>query len=394
MISNIRVFRFDAIRLSKQVIAVAATCTVLAGCSTLEGTWVGGWIGVNKVQKLPTIKDSNISLQWSTSVGKTGGFEFSPGFGDKVIYTVAHNGKINVLADNGGKNVTQLNAKAFISAGVGAAEDTIVVVGTKGEVIALDGTGKLLWKTELVAEILAPPLVSGTNVLVRTADGRMFALNRADGKRRWVFTRASPTLTLRSSANVVVKGGVIYAGYPGGKLVAIELDSGRPIWEATLSQPRGATELERVADVAGLPAYDDSRVCAAVYQGRTGCVETLNGNVLWTRDISSADGAVVNAKYLFVTDTQGNVIALDKTSGASVWKQEKLVRRDPGTLLILKDAMLLSDKNGLIHAMATDTGELTGRVQTDGSRVISLVAFGDRAIAQTEKGGLYSIAVR
>jgi outer membrane protein assembly factor BamB len=371
---------------SAGAICIAGLVSLTAGCSL--------WPFGKSLKPLPELKSSNIALQWSTSTGKPKGFLFAPGFGDKVIYTAAQDGTINVIADDGGRNVTRLDAKAKLTAGVGAAQDIAVVASNKGDVIALDATGKTLWRTPLNAEILAQPMIAGTNVLIRTTDGRMLALNRADGKRRWVFSRATPPLTLRTSANATVAGGILYAGYPGGKLVAIELDSGRPVWESTISVPRGATELERVADVAGVPVSDETRVCAAVYQGRTACVESLNGNVLWSREISSADGVAVSAKNLFVADTDGNVFALDKANGATLWKQEALQKRDPGTPVILKGNMLIGDRSGVIHALSLESGELVGRVPTDSSRVIALSIFGDRAIAQTEKGGLYAISLR
>jgi outer membrane protein assembly factor BamB len=139
---------------------------------------------------------------------------------------------------------------------------------------------------------------------------------------------------------------------------------------------------------------DDSRVCAAVYQGRTGCVETLNGNALWTRDISSADGVAVDGKNLYVADTDGNLNALDKTSGATVWKQDKLAKRDLGTPILVKGRLLVGDRTGTIHALAPETGELIGRVATGNGRIVALQANGDRAIAQTDRGGVYSVSVR
>jgi outer membrane protein assembly factor BamB len=364
--------------------AVAITATI-SGC---------GWFGRDKLKPLPELKSSAISLQWSASAGKPGRYLFGPAAGEKVIYTAAHDGTVNVIADDGGRNVTRLDAKAKLTAGVGAAEDFIVVASEKGDIIAMDSTGKSLWRTPLTAEVLAQPVVSGANVIIRTADGRMVALSRADGKRRWIFTRAAPPLILRTNANVIVNRGIVYAGYPGGRLVAVELESGRPIWEATISVPRGATELERVADVAGLPVHDDTRVCAAVYQGRTGCVETLNGNVLWSREISSADGVAVDGKFLFVADTDGNIFALDKTNGSTVWKQEALQKRDPGTPVLLKNILVTVDKNGVAHALDTQSGDLVGRVATDGARATSMQVIGGRAIVQTEKGGLYAIAGR
>ncbi|NJR72342.1 MAG: PQQ-binding-like beta-propeller repeat protein [Gammaproteobacteria bacterium] len=255
---------------------------------------------VKKLPPLTAITNSVISVEWSASVGNPNRYLFTPGFGDKTIYTAAYNGTVNVLADEGGKNVSRIETKAKLTAGVGIGEETVVVANTLGDVMAFDAAGRALWTTPLAGEILAAPLVSKGLVIVRTADGRMFALNRTDGKRKWVFNRSAPPLTLRTNASAAINAGVIYAGYPGGKIVAIELENGRPVWEATISLPRGTTELERIADVAGLPVVDDSRVCAAVYQGRTGCVESLSGNVLWTRDISSADGVAVGAKLICV----------------------------------------------------------------------------------------------
>ncbi len=347
-----------------------------------------------KLVPLAEIRDSAISMQWSASVGSAKGYLFAPSLGDKIIYAAANDGSISALADQGGGVVSRIDAKSKLSAGAGFGEETVVVANTQGEVLAFDGSGRSLWKTALGGEILAPPVVAQGNVVVRTADGRMFALNRADGKRKWVFTRATPALTLRTNASVTLARNVIYAGFPGGKVIAVELETGRPVWEATISLPRGTTELERIADVAGLPVIDESRICAAVYQGRTGCMETLSGNVLWTRDIASADGVAVDAKNIYVADTDGNVVALDKTSGATVWKQEKLQNRDVGTPVVVQGRIVLGDRLGFIHSLAADSGELTGRVATDGSRVVSLVLGGGRVIAQTEKGGVFSVSIR
>jgi outer membrane protein assembly factor BamB len=376
--------------------ALAGALVMLSGCAA--PSWVKSPLSVfrseTKLAALPELRESVISAQWNASAGNPRLFVFSPAVSDKVIYAAAADGTISALADQGGRSVARIEAKSKLTAGVGAAEDMVVVADAKGFVLAFDNAGRSRWKTAIDGEILASPQIIQGNVIVRTADGRLFALNRTDGKRKWVFTRAAPALTLRSTAMVSASRGVVYAGFPGGKVVAIELDSGRPVWEATISLPRGTTELERVADVAGAPVPDGSSVCAAVYQGRTGCVESLSGNSLWTRDISSADGVAVDAKQLYVVDTDGNVFALDKTTGATVWKQEKLARRDLGTPLLVNNRVLIGDRKGLVHALATDTGDFKGRLSTDGSRINALIANGDRAIAQTEKGAIYAITVR
>ena len=125
-------------------------------------------------------------------------------------------------------------------------------------------------------------------VVVRTADGRIFGLSIDDGKRKWVFQRPSPPLMLRSEAGILAAGTDVVAGYPNGKLIALDSEDGKLIWEVTVMQPRGTTELERIADVAGLPVMDGSNVCAAAFQGKVACFDIGSRNMLWSRDLSSA----------------------------------------------------------------------------------------------------------
>lgn len=385
---------------------VLAVALGLQGCAT--PAWVGdvgekmrplsplSWFGIGekKLPALPPLAASDASLSWSASAGRAAGFMFSPAFVDRLVYAAGHDGAVYALAEESGRVVARIDAQARLTAGVGVVDNMVVVASNKGDILAMDAAGRSLWKAPISGEVLAPPVIAQGTVIIRTADGRIIALNRIDGKRKWTYPRAAPALTLRTNASVLVNRGVVYAGYPAGKMVAVELDTGKPIWEATLSLPRGSNELERIADVAGVPFLDDTRICAAVYQGRTGCLETLNGNVLWSREISSADGVAIDFKYVYVTDTEGVIHALDKTNGATAWKQDKLKGRDLGTPVALKGKIVVGDRGGIIHVLSPENGDLTGRVSTDGSRVVSLLINGDRAVAQTEKGGVFTIAVK
>ena len=378
------------------IMAVRRTTGLLSGALMLLVSGCA-WFGSSdkKPPELPAVPTTNAaSIAWSANVGKSGGYLFVPGFGDRLVYAASHGGDVYALAEEGGRTVTRIETNARLAGGVGVGDNLVVVSSIKGDVLAFDAAGRSLWKASVAGDVLAAPAVVGAKVIVRTADGRIFALNRIDGKRQWVFQRATPALTLRTNASIVSNRGTLYAGYPGGKVVAIEVEGGKPIWEATISLARGATELERVADVAGAPVLDDTRICAAVYQGRTGCVETLSGNVLWSREISSPDGVAVDGKNVYVADTGGNVFALDKTNGATLWKLEKLVRRDPGTPILVGGKVVVGDKDGLIHVLSPENGDLIGRVPTDGSRVVSLLKNGDGAIAQTDKGGVFAINVK
>ncbi len=189
--------------------------------------------------------------------------------------------------------------------------------------------------------------------------------------------------------------GAVFGGFSGGVLTAIELQSGRVGWETGLASPRGSTELERVADIAGLPAVDGEQVCAASYQGRVGCLQINNGRPNWTREASSSNSVAVDTRYLYISDESGAVLAFDKRTGASVWKQDKLARRRLGAPIVAGTYVLVGDAQGYIHALARDDGAFAGRMATDGSALSAPPqAADDVVLFQTRDGGLYAVRIQ
>ena len=73
-----------------------------------------------------------------------------------------------------------------------------------------------------------------------------------------MFQRPSPALLLRSEAGVLVSGGDVVAGYPNGKLIALDIEDGKLTWEVTVSSPRTAGPKERLALRYRRMSFDDS----------------------------------------------------------------------------------------------------------------------------------------
>jgi outer membrane protein assembly factor BamB len=183
-------------------------------------------------------------------------------------------------------------------------------------------------------------------------------------------------------------GADVVAGYPNGKLIALDIEDGKLTWEVTVMQPRGATELERIADVAGLPVIDGANVCAGAFQGKVACFEIVSRNLVWSRDMSSAHALARDGKNIYVLDDSGALHALDKTSGASVWKQDKLQYRRLTAPVIVDRLIVVGDLQGFIHVIAPETGEIVGRVATDGTAVASVVPVQGGVLVQTAGGSV------
>jgi outer membrane protein assembly factor BamB len=272
----------------------------------------------------------------------------------------------------------------------------VLVGGEKGELAAYDeNTGKLQWQVKVSSDVLSAPRVADGVVVVRTGNQRITGLSAKDGSRLWLYERATPTLIVRSHAGVVIQNGLVYAGFAAGKLAAINLKNGVVVWESSVSQPRGNTELERISDITSLPVVDEAEVCAVAFQGRLACFDAVQGGALWTRDVGSDKGLALVGKILYLTDTDSNVLALDKSSGASLWKNDQLLLRKATAVYPLGDYLLLGDLEGYLHVLKSEDGSFVARRKTDGSAInIAPLTLGDGALVLTGDGELYSVAIR
>jgi outer membrane protein assembly factor BamB len=189
--------------------------------------------------------------------------------------------------------------------------------------------------------------------------------------------------------------GAVFVGTPQGKLLAIDPLNGNVGWEATVATPKGASELERLIDVLGRPAFDSDRICATAYQGRVACFDMVRGTLLWSRDISSLTGPLLDNRFVYVTDDKGVAQAFDRTTGSTIWKQDVLAgRRATGTAL-LGDHYAIQDSDGLVHLVDRSNGKIVGRGLGDAFAADSgLVQGGAGVLLQTRSGQAVSLVAR
>lgn len=383
--------------------AVVALALSASGCATISSwipsipapgfAWLSG--GSRKPGPLPELSASvTPSIAWQASVGRA-----APGFAPLVtadaIYAAAIDGTIVRIDPATGRSVWRASAGRTLSAGVGA-DASVVLAGTdKGDVLAFDTGGKALWTARVGSEVISPPKVAEGIAVVFSGDGRVYGLSAADGAVRWVYQRATPPLTVRNNAGAVIARGGVFFGTAGGRLVGLDLATGAVGWEAAVATPKGATELERIADVTSLPAVDDRHACATAYQGRTACFDIVRGTPVWSRDIGSLGGVAMDGSHLYVTDDAGALHALDKSTGASVWKQDKLAQRRIGGPQIVGDQVGVVDAEGWLHLVSPVSGAYVGRVATDGSAPTSQAAIIVGGVAwQSTAGTLFAARAR
>jgi outer membrane protein assembly factor BamB len=367
----------------------------LTGCST-----IGGWFGSGepklKPAELTEIKPTaSLSRVWEANVGGAGGFQFAPASDGQAVYAAGRDGRIVKLDLATGREMWRVETGRTLSAGVGFGADLVLVGTPKGELLAYRASdGQSAWSAQLSGEILAAPVAGAGVVAARGSDGKVWLFNAADGKQRWVYSRSLPSLTLREPAGLRMSDKALYAGHAGGRLTALSLANGAPLWEANVALPKGVTELERIADVTGALALDERIVCAAAYQGRVSCFDRISGNLGWSRDFSALRGLDLDNRHVYAVDDRGAVQAFELRRGTSPWKQDKLRDRRLSTPLAQGDYLAVGDYQGYVHLLDADTGAFAARAASDGSAITApMLPLNKGLVVQTSNGGVYAFRI-
>ncbi|HTN94303.1 MAG TPA: outer membrane protein assembly factor BamB [Gallionella sp.] len=370
----------------------------LGGCASTDES-IPDWAGVKgdaEPAKLVAFSETaKFEIRWHNNVGNQGSNLLRAALTKDAVYSADANGNLTRLDHTTGKQIWSIKTGITVSGGVASGDGLVLVGGDKGDVLAYDEDGKPKWKSLVSSEVLSVSQVTDGVVMVRSGDGRISGLDASDGKRVWIYERSTPALVVRSHAGVAVQRGVAYAGFAGGKLTAIRIKDGEVLWEVQVSQPSGNTELERISDITSDPVVDDEQVCAISFQGRLACFDPAQGSPLWSRDISSDKGMMLLRSFLYVTDTDGSVYALDKTTGSTTWKNAQMLLRGVTAPYAIRDLVVVGDFEGYLHGLKRDDGNFAARIELEGGAIVAAPIEMDNGIlVQTRGGDLYSLAIK
>ena len=388
-------------RLSKLVVLLSlislSACTTITDLRDDMSERLFGRESNETPSELNDIKTTaQVKVLWSTHLGDSFDADFTAASDNGFVYVASANGEIAKLNVVDGKQSWRINTGEQLSGGVGLGSNLLLLGTSKGYVLAYDLSGKLLWKSKVSSQVLSAPKADYGVVVVRCGDSRIFGLNAVDGSRKWVYERATPALSLRSSAGIALNGGAAYAGFAGGKLIALRVEDGKVIWEVSVAQPKGTTEIERIADITSLPVVDGSLVYAVAYQGKVAGVDRVSGRVVWSRDISSYTGLNAEETKVYVTHANSAVYALDYSTGKTFWRQAELKQRRVSAPLPMGNLIALGDVEGYVHFLNREDGSFVARLHTDDAAIMpQMLAVGSSTlIVQTRKGGIFAISIK
>jgi len=313
-----------------------------------------------------------------------------PAVDNGLVFAGSDQGELLAVSLDTGKKVWLKKLGLPLSAGPGAGHGMVVVGSSKGSIIALDGaTGRVLWKTRVNSELLSAPAIGEKVVVMRAVDGRLHGFDVRNGTELWSVEQQVPRLSLRGTAIPVIAKEMAISGFDNGKVMAVSLNTGDTVWDTALASPHGRTELDRLVDIDSVVRVIGDNVFAAGFQGRTAMLALDSGQIWWAHDMSSDRGLSVDDDNLFVTQSDGVVVAMRQRDGSEVWRNDKLKRRGLTTPAVTSTAIAVADYQGYLHWLDKGTGVLVARQRVAKYRVTNPpVAVKDTVIVLTDSGSL------
>jgi outer membrane protein assembly factor BamB len=337
---------------------------LLSGCSYIP------WFGGEEDPRPPTELEKRqpeitVNKLWSTEVGEGTDkrrLNLIPAIHGGRLYVADAEGRVFAINASNGKVMWKRETGLPFSGGPDVDARYIVLGSSDGDLVALsmqDGTP--LWNARVDSEILSVPRIAGSIVVVHTLNDSVYAFDIASGNQNWKYIFPAPILTLRGSSTPLIAGDRTIVGISGGKLVNLELETGLPLWETTVTPPSGRSELERIADIDADPVIVDGTIYVATYNGDLAAVDLGSGSVLWRRELSAHAGITAAAGMLYVTDSDDVVWAASPQDGTGTWSQNALKYRRLTAPAVLGNLVAVGDLDGYVHWLDRRDGRLVAQ---------------------------------
>lgn len=306
---------------------------------------------------------------------------------DSMGYVVASPSGVVTALDKQGKKQWQITLKQGINAGVVANGDTVIVSDTNAHLIAFDRqTGQKRWQSNMTSSVLSPSLIVGNRVISLSNDGVISGLSLQTGSQIWQFATQTPAISVRGSAMPIMldnKNALVATA--DGRIHAINIDNGTPMWSRRIGMAQGASEIDRLTDIDATPVLSDNMLYVITYSGQLVGIDMAGRQINFLQNYASLKSVSADSSQLYVTTLKGEVLALDKFTGNVIWQSDSLSYRGLSNPVVVKNYVVVGDTSGYLHVFNKVSGKLIDRKQMNND-VASLKFDNNQLLAQSESG--------
>ena len=282
--------------------------------------------------------------------------------------------------------------------GIALDDGRLFMVSGFGTAAAIDqATGEILWTVDLPAPVRNPPTAADGKVYAITVGNQAIALDQATGETAWTYESFEEAARFLSSASPAVSAGTVVVPFSSGEVVALGAENGRLLWSTTVSRSTRMNAMADLSDIAGSPVLDRGAVFAISHAGLMSAIDLRTGRQVWEVPIGGLNTPWAAGDALFVVTVNGDLVALSRDDGAVIWTQglqryenEKKRKGEitwSGPVLAGGHLILTSSTGGLVLADPQD-GSVVDSVEAKTGGTIPPVVAGGRVYVIDAEGRL------
>jgi eukaryotic-like serine/threonine-protein kinase len=253
------------------------------------------------------------------------------------------------------------------------------------------------WKFKTGGRVISSPAVSGGLVVVGSADGSLYGINRADGTQRWKFDTRGPVM---SSPAIV--DGLVYVSSVDGNIYAVDSATGTQRWVFATKGERRFTapgihgalpSTERMPDPFDVFLSSPTVAGGTVYIGsgdqHVYALDAKTGTLKWafaTGDVVHAAPALAN-NTIYIGSWDRNLYALDAATGKEKWRyttgNDTTIYNQIGLAsspAVANGMVFVGGRDGKFHAVHETTGKVAWIIDNRGGWTIASPAVRDGVV--------------
>jgi len=348
---------------------------------------------------------------WTANIGAGGGYRrkimAQPVAADGIVYVMDSKAVVSAFDMARGNRVWRTDTKdeeddsTNVGGGLTLDQGTLYAVNGLAELVAIDAAkGTIRWRSRFGAPTRSAPTVVEGRLFVTTIEDRLLALAADDGRQLWSHQASNPTTSILGRPAPAYSTGLVVGGFGSGELATMRADSGSVVWTDILATAIRSGSLADFAAIRGLPVIGDGKVYAISLGGLTVAIDLPTGRRLWEREAAGEDSPWAAGSWLFIISLEQKIAALNRDDGRVSWVTQLPRWKNPekeedpiiwyGPLLV-SDRLVVAGTNHEALAVSPYTGEILGRQELSGAASLGPIVADGTVFVVTDDGRLLAL---
>jgi outer membrane protein assembly factor BamB len=354
---------------------------------------------------------ASLGEAWAVSIGQgsslTARLGAPPVVGAGRVYTVDTAATVRAFDVRNGATVwsrqfgtEKNNATSLYGGGVAFDNGRVYATNGLGFVAAFDAaTGAPVWQVRPGGPLRGAPSVAGDALYVMSQDNQIYSLKIADGTSNWSQAAALEIAGVFGTAAPAVASGTVVAGFSSGELNAYRYENGRLVWQDALQRTSISTSVSSLSDIDANPVIDGGQVFALGQGGRMVALELNTGQRQWELNIAGISTPWVAGDWVFVVTDDAKLIAVQRATGKVKWINQ-LQRFDhpkkrAGLItyngpLLAGGRLILAGSNGTLTNFDPVTGNYQNQTRLAAKIALAPIVAGSTLYVLDDSGRLHA----